>query len=739
MKSIPTFVRAAVALVAAAALLPHVSAQGSSDPCTDASVEIERSMLRRRNFELPASVAVACMKTFTLSPDRQLNLTRHVRKYMDFYSAGTYFQHNVCPELDLPTVNINATFDRIEKDIQAGKLTTYDVNRQLFELFGSVKDGHVQFLPTCVAGAFVFIHDYPLMQFAATPDSIPETYHAIFRSASQPPTVGQKVVKINGIDPVTYLTDLAKNHPESAWIDPDARFNELLINMRRSQWQNGHFAQRQSYEENPISIEFANGTTVQVEWKARYLNGRRDATEVPLPFTDSDTFGAYVCTRTDQELIADLGALLSGSVDGRGPEDAPPIGRDSDDGNGSIRAPLYPRQNSQPTWFSENIIFGTDDGEISYYELDNRTAVLTLTAFTEIPGSVSSNQFQSRFSEAAASMIAMAKKNGITRLLIDITSNGGGYTSLGFNLARQLFPQNSKIFFGNNMRWHPLLDKVFTEGDQDYLLTTYFALGQLHTPEGGDWKDWRDMLGPVHRDDDLFTKISIPDESQIVQDTGNVIFQGFSQKQPFEVDNVILITSGLCGSTCALFAEALQAVGVKVVTVGGRPNVGPMQGIGGVKGSQVLTFDEIALLTYNIARPIIRKDPSFEAQLPYPLNLRTEGAGINFRNSWRRDDGQYLPIEFLYTPADYRMFYTRDMFRQASAIHEAARDIAWGGAKEMSGGAYTPVMGFDGSKFKWPKGSGSTGAKGNGTSGGAAHWASLALGDLIWEKMNKHV
>lgn len=164
-----------------------------------------------------------------------------------------------------------------------------------------------------------------------------------------------------------------------------------------------------------------------------------------------------------------------------------------------------------------------------------------------------------------------------------------------------------------------------------------------------------------------------------------------------------------------------------------------MQGIGGVKGSQVLTFDEIALLTYNIARPIIRKDPSFEAQLPYPLNLRTEGAGINFRNSWRRDDGQYLPIEFLYTPADYRMFYTRDMFRQASAIHEAARDIAWGGAKEMSGGAYTPVMGFDGSKFKWPKGSGSTGAKGNGTSGGAAHWASLALGDLIWEKMNKHV
>lgn len=196
------------------------------------------------------------------------------------------------------------------------------------------------------------------------------------------------------------------------------------------------------------------------------------------------------------------------------------------------------------------------------------------------------------------------------------------------------------------------------------------------------------------------------------------------------------MSSGLCGSTCAVFAEALQIIGVKTVTVGGRPRVGPMQGVGGVKGSQVLKFDEMALMLANVALPIVEREPSFAFELPWPLSLRTRSSSINFRNSWR-NDGQYLPIEFLYTPAEFRMFYTSEMFRRGEALHEAARDIAWNGAREMSGGPYTPIMGFDGSKFKWPQGSGSHGAgkSGVGAPGVTGHWENL--GSLIWEKMHK--
>lgn len=49
----------------------------------------------------------------------------------------------------------------------------------------------------------------------------------------------------------------------------------------------------------------------------------------------------------------------------------------------------------------------------------------------------------------------------------------------------------------------------------------------------------------------------------------------------------------MCGGPCALFAEALLDQDVHSVTFGGRPKGGPMQTVGGMKGSQSLSFDHI--------------------------------------------------------------------------------------------------------------------------------------------------
>ena len=40
---------------------------------------------------------------------------------------------------------------------------------------------------------------------------------------------------------------------------------------------------------------------------------------------------------------------------------------------------------------------------------------------------------------------AMAKAAGKTKLIIDISSNGGGYILLGYDLYRQLFPDSNSI------------------------------------------------------------------------------------------------------------------------------------------------------------------------------------------------------------------------------------------------------------------------------------------------------
>lgn len=58
------------------------------------------------------------------------------------------------------------------------------------------------------------------------------------------------------------------------------------------------------------------------------------------------------------------------------------------------------------------------------------------------------------------------------------------------------------------------------------------------------------------------------------------------------------VSSGMCGSTCAVFSEALAEQGVQSIAFGGRPRKGPMQTVGGIKGSQVLKFDEISNWAY---------------------------------------------------------------------------------------------------------------------------------------------
>ena len=53
---------------------------------------------------------------------------------------------------------------------------------------------------------------------------------------------------------------------------------------------------------------------------------------------------------------------------------------------------------------------------------------------------------------------------------------------------------------------------------------------------------------------------------------------------------------GMCSSTCAIASELLKNQGaVRTIAVGGRPQEGPMQGVGGTKGAQVFSWDDIQL------------------------------------------------------------------------------------------------------------------------------------------------
>ena len=224
--------------------------------------------------KISASSALDCLKSVPLDKDLATETMRQLRLYMQFYSAQAYFAKPPEPKLELVPVELNKTLDTIEKNVASGTYNGfYSFSKDIFDMFGLYRDGHVQFLPTCLV-PFVFEQGYPLVSLASSPAEIPQIYLAQVDDDGQL-TVGDRVVKINDGDPVEFLTKLANTSPWLDWVDPDARFNNLMVSMSSGQWAPGAFARRMTLEDQLIGMKIstANGTNVNVEWYHLHLPG----------------------------------------------------------------------------------------------------------------------------------------------------------------------------------------------------------------------------------------------------------------------------------------------------------------------------------------------------------------------------------------------------------------------------------------------------------------------------------
>lgn len=156
---------------------------------------------------------------------------------------------------------------------------------------------------------------------------------------------------------------------------------------------------------------------------------------------------------------------------------------------------------------------------------------------------------------------------------------------------------------------------------------------------------------------------------------------------PFAAKHIVLLQDGACASTCSLFSELMKTQGhVKTVVVGGRPQYGPMQAVGGTKGTNEFAFNNIhdlATGAFNNSDSTTQQEMASEDF----SNLRREGgqaikrlskAGVNYRDNIRKGDTTNTPLQFVYEAADCRLFYTRERYVD---VRELWRDVGltqWG-------------------------------------------------------------
>lgn len=315
--------------------------------------------------------------------------------------------------------------------------------------------------------------------------------------------------------------------------------------------------------------------------------------------------------------------------------------------------------------------------------------------------------------------------DGKSKLVIDLRGNGGGTISLGFEVFKQLFPTVEpyggsryranyalKIYSAGladiaaNKSIEVLDDEVWESATQNDLLWS-----NIKNENGTAFKSFLDYWGPDVINNDTFVSIRRYNFSNT--HGGHTLSPGFNltgyapeptPAQPFKPENIVILSDGLCGSTCAIFAELMREQGnVHTIMVGGRPKNTPAQAVGGSKGSQVLPFDTLYDLmgqTLNSTRLFYGDkvadmlNSSMIGILANPTQLlkrtahyteETIAGAVNSLNNLRANDTSETPLEFIYEAADCRIFQTFESFFSPVSLWERAVDVKWGEGKCVDG------------------------------------------------------
>lgn len=343
-------------------------------------------------------------------------------------------------------------------------------------------------------------------------------------------------------------------------------------------------------------------------------------------------------------------------------------------------------------------------------------AVLSVLGFAPA-GAFDVTEYVINLQSMTEQFLNMSRAQGKKRLVVDVTSNGGGLVAAGYELYRQIFP-NTTLFQATNMRRTDSLvqsariananiDKLLnfdprTVGrnssqqtlalaalQQNSIISNLLPGGVYSAGDAVNYTSTEQIISPItlHGDQFIAYQSTPQNETSSIFNLTGVGSRARTPPPAFKAEDVVILTDGTCGSTCTIFSYLMiMQQNVKTVTVGGRPQKGPMQSVGGVEGAQVFDLEDIQQLS---AAAMALATPQQRADLNgtetailaegYALDRAavpgTAGA-VNGKNAFSHTDAE-TPLQFLYQAANCRFFYTKDMIMGPEATWKRAVDAAF--------------------------------------------------------------
>ncbi|KAK3943291.1 hypothetical protein QBC46DRAFT_307694 [Diplogelasinospora grovesii] len=641
---------------------------------------------------VPAQLAYECMNSVPLHKSEAIDLVDSIVPYLEWQSDLAY---KADPPADYPYAahDIFAALAQVRANLQDGKYANeYQFQEDLYmNVFGPAHDGHLVFYPDALTRVFEFARERALVSISEDGTSLPVI--KLYEDVISSPETASVVKLINGIDAATYISD--EINAVSYNQDPDAAYNSMFYEKASfaAYGSMGDFASntgrnRFVYHGPNTTFTFENGTVFTIENTAfvkedmaKISNGHQYYAQFCKPKAYDDTW-----------TWAKAGNMVS---------------------NTNING--YP----EPVVLSEQ-------GSVSGYYLDGEglddVAVIALLDFQD------SAPFE--FQWACEYFLARAVADGKTKLVVDFQGNTGGVVLEGIDFFRQLFPSIVQDGFAREKESDSYVAVTqivsrLLDGHDPYKLLrdwlnppsenmrlrsrwlidaslTSFNWRYDYNITNQPFTSWEDKFAPHVYKNTPYSSIMRWNLDDNLTTTNynfgvNMQITGYGERsnvsQPFAAENVVILHDGICASTCALVAEWMHTqAGVKSVAMGGRPIEGPIQGVGGVKGAQVLSFEQI----YNYVGGYLPEATTWQQKAALrrfsllPVK-RSTAAKVNFRNQIRRDNlNDGIPAQFVTEMADCRLYWTLPMINDVRGVWKAAANAAFNGG-ECAFGGITPA------------------------------------------------
>ncbi|KAF2204349.1 peptidase S41 family protein-like protein [Delitschia confertaspora ATCC 74209] len=666
----------------------------TSEPCAQVSTFMYDMKPGDIQYEVPAGMALDCMMSVPLNMTSAKALLRAIIPYIHWQSTLSVLRDppREYQEKVQPPIDILAGIDSIDAALDSGSITSeYEFGWSLYTLIASAHDGHLQYVPDSIGSIFSWGRPVPLVSVSEDGSKLPAVFvfgdvlGMQFKNISYAPS---PVVKIDDEDAHKWLEDWAQY---GSLQDRDALYNSLFYSLSSvaQGFQGlavggftGGGRHRFVFPGDVTKLTFANGSSLTMKNFARPMVSFRNVHSG----SDIQKYWFYFGTPDDSF------AESAGEKDNTPPTAVMVAAATS--------SPGYPE--AAVVGPGINGFYINEDG----YE---DVAVLSVTTFVgdyndEVPFQATTQQF-----------LPKAAADGKTKLIIDVSGNGGGTIMQGYDMFKQLFP-SLHPYGATRFRAHDWFDTIgqsysaFSDNfprspNQNSTIkayqSSYFDYHSDTNENNEPFTSWKDKLGPVEIKGDKYSKIARWNLSDpYIPVIGGISVSGYgalanaSKAQYFQAENILILTDGYCASTCTIFSELMrQHAGVKIMALGGRSNKNPMQAIGGVKGTNnygwayIQNLADYAIYAASSSVKAAVKDILSVYQSEIVFNRAAYPPGVNVRDGLRQGDTSGTALQFIYEEADCRLFYTPGMTVDATEIWKAAADAHWGGSGKcvMSG------------------------------------------------------